>query len=71
VIAIECCIDVANHVIASENYRFPQGQCRQLHRAREAADAGASRRSRLTTASAARIGSGTRTREQARTQRTA
>ena len=34
VIAIECCIDVANHVIASENYRFPPGQCRQLHRAR-------------------------------------
>jgi len=24
VIAIECCIDVANHVIASENYRFPK-----------------------------------------------
>jgi uncharacterized protein YutE (UPF0331/DUF86 family) len=24
VIAIECCIDVANHVIASENYRFPR-----------------------------------------------
>jgi uncharacterized protein YutE (UPF0331/DUF86 family) len=23
-IAIECCIDVANHVIASENYRFPK-----------------------------------------------
>ena len=23
VIAIECCIDIANHVIASENYRFP------------------------------------------------
>jgi uncharacterized protein YutE (UPF0331/DUF86 family) len=23
-IAIECCIDVANHVIASENYRFPR-----------------------------------------------
>jgi uncharacterized protein YutE (UPF0331/DUF86 family) len=22
-IAIECCIDVANHIIASENYRFP------------------------------------------------
>jgi uncharacterized protein YutE (UPF0331/DUF86 family) len=24
VISIECCIDVANHVIASENYRFPR-----------------------------------------------
>lgn len=24
VIAIECAIDVANHVIASENYRFPR-----------------------------------------------
>jgi len=24
VIAIECCIDIANHVIASENYRFPR-----------------------------------------------
>lgn len=24
VIAIECCIDVANHIIASENYRFPK-----------------------------------------------
>lgn len=24
VIAIECCIAVANHVIASENYRFPR-----------------------------------------------
>lgn len=24
VIAIECCIDIANHVIASENYRFPK-----------------------------------------------
>ncbi len=24
VIAIECCIDVANHVIASENFRFPK-----------------------------------------------
>lgn len=23
VIAIECCIDIANHVISSENYRFP------------------------------------------------
>jgi uncharacterized protein YutE (UPF0331/DUF86 family) len=23
-IAVECCIDVANHVIASENYRFPK-----------------------------------------------
>ena len=23
-IAIECCIDIANHVIASENYRFPR-----------------------------------------------
>ena len=23
VIAIECCIDIANHIIASENYRFP------------------------------------------------
>jgi uncharacterized protein YutE (UPF0331/DUF86 family) len=23
VIAIECCIDIANHVIASENFRFP------------------------------------------------
>jgi len=22
-IAIECCIDIANHIIASENYRFP------------------------------------------------
>lgn len=24
VITIECCIDIANHVIASENYRFPR-----------------------------------------------
>lgn len=24
VIAIECCIDVANHIIASENLRFPK-----------------------------------------------
>lgn len=24
VIAIECCIDVANHIIASEGYRFPK-----------------------------------------------
>lgn len=24
VIAIECCIDVANHIIASENFRFPK-----------------------------------------------
>jgi uncharacterized protein YutE (UPF0331/DUF86 family) len=24
IIAIECCIDTANHVIASENYRFPK-----------------------------------------------
>jgi uncharacterized protein YutE (UPF0331/DUF86 family) len=24
IIAIECCIDVANHIIASENYRFPK-----------------------------------------------
>ena len=24
VIAIECCIDVANHIIASENYRIPK-----------------------------------------------
>jgi uncharacterized protein YutE (UPF0331/DUF86 family) len=24
VIAIECCIDIANHVVASENYRFPK-----------------------------------------------
>ena len=24
VIALECCIDIANHVIASENYRFPR-----------------------------------------------
>jgi uncharacterized protein YutE (UPF0331/DUF86 family) len=24
VISIECCIDIANHVIASENYRFPR-----------------------------------------------
>ena len=23
VIAIECCIDIANHIIASKNYRFP------------------------------------------------
>ena len=23
VIAIECCIDIANHIIASENFRFP------------------------------------------------
>jgi uncharacterized protein YutE (UPF0331/DUF86 family) len=23
VIAIECCIDIANHIISSENYRFP------------------------------------------------
>jgi uncharacterized protein YutE (UPF0331/DUF86 family) len=25
VIAIECCIDIANHIIASEGYRFPKG----------------------------------------------
>jgi uncharacterized protein YutE (UPF0331/DUF86 family) len=24
VIAIECCIDIANHIVASENYRFPK-----------------------------------------------
>jgi uncharacterized protein YutE (UPF0331/DUF86 family) len=24
VIAFECCIDVANHIIASENFRFPR-----------------------------------------------
>jgi len=24
VIAIECCIDIANHIIASENFRFPK-----------------------------------------------
>jgi uncharacterized protein YutE (UPF0331/DUF86 family) len=24
VIAIECCIDIANHIIASEGYRFPK-----------------------------------------------
>jgi uncharacterized protein YutE (UPF0331/DUF86 family) len=24
VIGIECCIDVANHIIASENFRFPK-----------------------------------------------
>ncbi len=24
VIAIECCVDIANHIIASENYRFPR-----------------------------------------------
>jgi uncharacterized protein YutE (UPF0331/DUF86 family) len=24
VIAVECCIDIANHIIASENYRFPR-----------------------------------------------
>jgi uncharacterized protein YutE (UPF0331/DUF86 family) len=24
VVAIECCIDIANHIIASENYRFPR-----------------------------------------------
>ena len=24
VIAVECCIDIANHVIAAENYRFPR-----------------------------------------------
>lgn len=24
VIAIECCIDISNHVIASENFRFPK-----------------------------------------------
>ena len=24
VIAIECCIDIANHIIASENFRFPR-----------------------------------------------
>jgi uncharacterized protein YutE (UPF0331/DUF86 family) len=24
VIAIECCIDIANHIIASENYRMPK-----------------------------------------------
>ena len=24
VIAIQCCVDIANHVIASENYRFPR-----------------------------------------------
>ena len=23
VIAIECCVDIANHIIASENFRFP------------------------------------------------
>lgn len=23
IIAIECCIDIANHIISSENYRFP------------------------------------------------
>jgi uncharacterized protein YutE (UPF0331/DUF86 family) len=23
-IAVECCIDIANHIIASENYRFPK-----------------------------------------------
>ena len=24
IIAIECCIDIANHIIASENYRLPK-----------------------------------------------
>jgi uncharacterized protein YutE (UPF0331/DUF86 family) len=24
VIAIECCIDIANHIVASENFRFPK-----------------------------------------------
>jgi uncharacterized protein YutE (UPF0331/DUF86 family) len=24
VIAIECCVDIANHIIASENFRFPK-----------------------------------------------
>ena len=24
VITIECCIDIANHIIAAENYRFPK-----------------------------------------------
>lgn len=24
VIAIECCIDIANHIISSENFRFPK-----------------------------------------------
>lgn len=24
IIAIECCIDIANHIISSENYRFPK-----------------------------------------------
>jgi uncharacterized protein YutE (UPF0331/DUF86 family) len=24
VIAVECCIDIANHIIASEGYRFPK-----------------------------------------------
>ena len=23
VVAIECCIDIANHIVSSENYRFP------------------------------------------------
>jgi uncharacterized protein YutE (UPF0331/DUF86 family) len=23
IVAIECCIDIANHIISSENYRFP------------------------------------------------
>lgn len=30
VIAIECCIDIANHVIASENYRFPRDNADSL-----------------------------------------
>jgi len=30
IIAIECCIDIANHVIASENYRFPRNNADSL-----------------------------------------
>jgi uncharacterized protein YutE (UPF0331/DUF86 family) len=30
IIAIECCIDIANHVIASENYRFPRDNADSL-----------------------------------------
>lgn len=30
VVAIECCVDVANHIIASENYRFPKDNADSL-----------------------------------------
>jgi uncharacterized protein YutE (UPF0331/DUF86 family) len=32
-VAIECCIDVANHVIASEDLRFPRDDFRRFDRA--------------------------------------